>query len=82
MFHLVLAYLGSPGQKAVKWLCVCVCYLLGVTTLDSYTMSVCNLPTSSTQPYIPIRSLIRAVPTSYAEVKEGMSPCWVAGDTV
>jgi len=25
MFHLVPAYPGSPGQKAVKRLCVCVC---------------------------------------------------------
>jgi len=25
MFLLVLAYPGSPGQKAVKQLCVCVC---------------------------------------------------------
>ena len=25
MFLLVLAYPGSPGQKAVKLLCVCVC---------------------------------------------------------
>jgi len=25
MFLLVPAYLGSPGQKAVKRLCVCVC---------------------------------------------------------
>jgi len=24
MFLLVPAYLGSPGQKAFKWLCVCV----------------------------------------------------------
>jgi len=26
MFLLVPAYPGSPGQKAVKQLCVCVCY--------------------------------------------------------
>ena len=25
MFFLVPAYLGSPGQKAIKQLCVCVC---------------------------------------------------------
>ena len=24
---LVLAYLGSPGQRAVKQVCVCVCYI-------------------------------------------------------
>ena len=28
MFILVPAYPGSPGQKAVKRLCVCVCLLL------------------------------------------------------
>jgi len=28
MFLLVPAYPGSPGQKAVKRLCVCVCYAL------------------------------------------------------
>ena len=22
---LVLAHLGSPGKRAIKWLCVCVC---------------------------------------------------------
>ena len=27
-FLLVPAYPGSPGQKAVKRLCVCVCYIL------------------------------------------------------
>jgi len=27
MFLLVPAYLGSPGQKAVKRLCVCVCVI-------------------------------------------------------
>jgi len=28
MFLLVPAYPGSPGQKAVKRLCVCVCVLV------------------------------------------------------
>jgi len=28
MFLLVPAYPGSPGQKAVKRLCVCVCVLI------------------------------------------------------
>jgi len=23
---VVPAYLGSPGQRAIKWVCVCVCY--------------------------------------------------------
>ena len=26
---LVLAHLGSPGKRAVKRVCVCVCYLIG-----------------------------------------------------
>jgi len=30
MFLLVPAYLGSPGQKAVKRLCVCVCVCGGL----------------------------------------------------
>ena len=30
MFLLVSAYPGSPGQKAVKRLCVCVCVCLYV----------------------------------------------------
>ena len=25
MFLLVLAHPFSPGQKAIKWLCVCLC---------------------------------------------------------
>jgi len=32
MFLLVLAYPGSPGQKAVKRLCVCVCVIDNVLT--------------------------------------------------
>ena len=43
MFLLVQAYPGSPGQKAVKRLCVCVTYLLTssylVTGLDWLTFS-------------------------------------------
>ena len=30
VFLLVLAYLGCPGPKAVKRLCVCVCHMLSV----------------------------------------------------
>jgi len=26
---LVLAHLGSPGKRAVKWMCVCVCVFKG-----------------------------------------------------
>ena len=31
VFLLVLAYPGSPGPKAIKWLCVCVCVGLHFT---------------------------------------------------
>jgi len=34
MFLLVPAYLGSPGQKAVKRLCVCVCVSQARTNLE------------------------------------------------
>ena len=34
MFLLVLAYPGSPGQKAVKW-CVCVCVCLCLCDTDN-----------------------------------------------
>jgi len=35
MFLLVPAYLGSPGQKAVKRLCVCVCVIYILTYKES-----------------------------------------------
>ena len=35
---LVLAHLGSPGKRAVKWVCVCVCVcvLSGTTQVSQY----------------------------------------------
>jgi len=36
MFLLVPAYLGSPGQRAVKQLCVCVCVYEGMTSNGVY----------------------------------------------
>ena len=39
MFLLVLAQPGSPGQRAVKWLCVCVCLLLLVEHLSQRVSS-------------------------------------------
>ena len=32
---LVLAYLGSPGQRAIKRVCVCVCVVCFVIKLDN-----------------------------------------------
>jgi len=32
-FFLAPAHLGGPGKRAVKWLCVCVCYSLFVCVL-------------------------------------------------
>ena len=31
---LVPAHLGSPGERAVKWVCVCVCALVGDNKWD------------------------------------------------
>ena len=33
---LVLAHPGSPGQRAVKQVCVCVCGLAGTTATPSF----------------------------------------------
>ena len=33
---LVPAYLGSPGQRAIKGVCVCVCVLLTLLVADLY----------------------------------------------
>ena len=32
---LVLAHLGSPRKRAVKWVCVCMCVLVAVFVGDS-----------------------------------------------
>jgi len=42
MFLLVPAYPGSPGQKAVKRLCVCVCVTHSVDPIKSF-VTVCWL---------------------------------------
>ena len=36
---LVLAHLGSPGKRAVKWVCVCVCYIKVANFLENLEMS-------------------------------------------
>jgi len=40
MFLLVPAYPGSPGQKAVKRLCVCVCKIVKCDALKFETTEV------------------------------------------
>jgi len=40
---LVPAHLGSPGQRAVKWVCVCVCVLSGTTRVSQYQKGKTNL---------------------------------------
>ena len=40
MFLLVPAYPGSPGQKAVKWLCVCVYIYVQTTSFDGVFLLV------------------------------------------
>ena len=42
---LVLAYPGSPGQRAVKWVCACVCVVL------LYQYDVCSC-CECTQPHL------------------------------
>ena len=37
MFLLVSTYPGCPGPKAVKRLCVCVCYFIVVLDLELWT---------------------------------------------
>jgi len=34
---LVLAHCGCPVQRAIKWVCVCVC-VLGVININSYAI--------------------------------------------
>jgi len=42
---LVVAYPGSPGPKAVKWLCVCVCVCVcACVRARASASSSCGLP--------------------------------------
>ena len=43
---LVPAYLGSPGQRAVKRVCVCVCVFLIDSSTLSPVFSVCGIERS------------------------------------
>jgi len=40
---LVPAHLGSPGERAVKWVCVCVCALLCENVTSSTKTDVNNI---------------------------------------
>jgi len=40
---LVPAHPGSPGQRAVKRVCACVCYLVGLDGGIGYFVRLCNL---------------------------------------
>ena len=44
VFLLVLAYPGSPGPKAIKWLCVCVCVTRAKMPEDGHwrTVTLCS----------------------------------------
>jgi len=41
-FFLVLAHLGSPGQRAVKRVCVCVCVIVP-SIVSSSTLKIMNV---------------------------------------
>ena len=62
MFLLVPAYLGSPGQPAVKRLCVCVLYLAEVGVKHMWTSS--NVP-----PYVVHSRLSVCVPVLHFIMK-------------
>jgi len=44
---LVLAHLGSPSKRAVKWMCVCVCVLCWFVTAGWWTVSNTHKPMPS-----------------------------------
>jgi len=39
---LVPAHLGSPGKKAVKWVCVCVCHYLSLSVFVGVVLLWCT----------------------------------------
>ena len=43
MFLMVPAYPGSPGPKAVKRLCVCVCVIIGWHLLVVFSADVLSV---------------------------------------
>ena len=40
---LVLAHPGSPGKRAVKWVCVCVCVFIMCAMLFSTQLNMANV---------------------------------------
>ena len=40
---LVSAHLGSPGKRAVKWVCVCVCVIKKVLTHQAFMKAYHNI---------------------------------------
>jgi len=46
---LVPAHPGSPGQRAVKWVCVCVCTIAKFTALTSLQSSLLSAFSKNTQ---------------------------------
>jgi len=53
MFLLVPAYLGSPGQKAVKRLCVCVCVcVIYILTYKESKMKTSEVESNKQKQYV------------------------------
>ena len=50
---LVPAHPGSPGKRAVKWMCVCVC----VYTLDDSCITYTDLKHIASKQYLNINNL-------------------------
>ena len=64
MFLVVPAYPGSPGQKAVKRLCVCVCSYVPIsdnyyTVMNCYQHLYCRLHMAILQPSAPPSDVFR-----------------------
>ena len=41
MFLLVPAHPGSPGERAIKWSCVCVCFVAVFGQREGYLLRPC-----------------------------------------
>ena len=49
---LVLAHLGSPGQRAVKRVCVCVCVYVSLCTSSAFSLMLLPLDNENNEPVI------------------------------